>query len=268
VKGYGWKRMALLGRTASKASSLADELERLQEDDDTVQASQVRQVIRSLRRAERLAREVTRRDAVYTATQNATQARDSHPQERSSETMDDISMEDPQHPDRPQTKDYWKLSEILLKLDGRFTEDVADFGAFLKAIVDKESVLYVADQRALRFESFGLGPLAALWLDGFLIGNEWATEKQPKERDVYVIVESDGGIPDTTVYATKEEADAGWRGAIDSFTGGAQELIDGTAFGQYEGENKVDDVDGLYQVDFVSDGDSFELRRFEQRITL
>ncbi len=90
---------------------------------------------------------------------------------------------------RPEHPDFWKLSSIVLQLDGR-TEDESE-DAFDRGIkdarVDPQSVSYLSVQRALRaldvqtFEDLQANPqkmqllmvLSAIYLDGFTAGSIW-----------------------------------------------------------------------------------------------
>lgn len=89
---------------------------------------------------------------------------------------------------RPSSHDFWKLSQIVLKLDGRMDEAApADkreaFENTISEVIDIESASYMATQRALRA---GLPPtrenartlmlLATVWLDGLTIGLNYAKE--------------------------------------------------------------------------------------------
>ncbi len=76
---------------------------------------------------------------------------------------DDMSgdpLRDPRFPDRPQHPDFWRLSETVLKLDGKTQagEEATDITALN---VDVESALYMSQQRVgimLRELGFGDAP--------------------------------------------------------------------------------------------------------------
>lgn len=82
-------------------------------------------------------------------------------------------MEDgiPNHPGRPDHPDFWKLSEIILEMDGKFSEgEGEDFEAFIREQIDVDSVTYMALQRALRLQGRGLDSIAAIYLEAFIVG--------------------------------------------------------------------------------------------------
>lgn len=84
-------------------------------------------------------------------------------------------LRDARFPGRPQSADYWRISEVILWLDGQ-----ADAGVQVEAVVadavDLEAALYAGKQRALRAVGEplrGTRPvelLAGMWLDGFMAG--------------------------------------------------------------------------------------------------
>lgn len=93
-------------------------------------------------------------------------------------------MKDPNFFNRPDHPDFWRLSRLVRKHD----EDDAAFEAVVGAVVDLDSALYMADQRALR--SMAMLPtfdaatpaqrralLGALYLDAFMLGAAFAKDK-------------------------------------------------------------------------------------------
>lgn len=84
-------------------------------------------------------------------------------------------MKDEAYPNRPDHPDFWTLSKTVILMD----EDATMMG--FKWMVDilpmdMDSLIYVADQRALRAIQLGtLGP--SLWLDGFMTGARYRLHK-------------------------------------------------------------------------------------------
>jgi hypothetical protein len=83
-------------------------------------------------------------------------------------------------PDRPDHPDFWKLSEIVLGLDGAIEEAERTGGSdvfhdLATEHCDLRSQLYMATQRVQRF-LLELGPVdgamlaASAWIDGFQVG--------------------------------------------------------------------------------------------------
>lgn len=94
---------------------------------------------------------------------------------------------DPNFPNRPQHPDFWMLSKIILEMDG--LGDKSDtaldsvFVDFVKTVADPRSLMYLANQRALRVDMFEaprktrVDALAALYLEAILVGYKLAQEK-------------------------------------------------------------------------------------------
>jgi hypothetical protein len=89
-------------------------------------------------------------------------------------------------PNRPQHPDFWKLTEIILGLDGAVEagEDVNH--TRLGKAVDLTSVRYTSVQRAKRTLLFAkehswppVRALAAAWLDGFPTGHQLGVQDLP-----------------------------------------------------------------------------------------
>lgn len=78
---------------------------------------------------------------------------------------------------RPKHPDFWGLSEICIGQD----EAVADtpIQDLLRQVIDLESLVYVAEQRAGNIPLGGasrdraLAALEAAWIDGFMAGVKW-----------------------------------------------------------------------------------------------
>lgn len=82
---------------------------------------------------------------------------------------------DPDFPDRPQSQDYWRMVEVINRLDGEATEGGRGSGEVTAEYADPEAVMYMALQRAMRMENATRGAIpaelvAALWIDGFVAG--------------------------------------------------------------------------------------------------
>src|SRR4051812_38164089 len=87
---------------------------------------------------------------------------------------DDDLLRDPNHPDRPQHPDFWRLSEIILELDGKFSEEgMENFDDFVNGEVDLDSIMYMAMQRALRLRGRNLGSISAIYVEAFLVGRRF-----------------------------------------------------------------------------------------------
>lgn len=97
-------------------------------------------------------------------------------------------LQDPDFPDRPQHPDFWRLSEIILKQDGR-VEDIAsreDAEAFVPRMIqeqiDQNSLEYMSMMRAhrmvaaLREARLPFIPevaMTSMFLQGVLVGIEF-----------------------------------------------------------------------------------------------
>lgn len=90
--------------------------------------------------------------------------------------MDEL-FNDPRHPDRPQHPDFWRLSDVVLRQDGATQEEgEAGFLRILDETVDRDSLFYLAQQRAMIMVSqMGLPPsltpaLTTAYLSGVVLG--------------------------------------------------------------------------------------------------
>lgn len=84
-------------------------------------------------------------------------------------------------PGRPDHPDFWLLAEVVTNQDNK-SENVSTKEEQLGQVADPDSLLYVAQQRALR----ALGPkastgqlarMAAVWLDAFMAGAAFQAKK-------------------------------------------------------------------------------------------
>lgn len=100
-------------------------------------------------------------------------------------------------PGRPETEEFWWLSEILLESDGRCDEgEEGEFLKIIEEIIPIDTITYVAKQRALRVilrdapplpeallialvDPETLAALSAMFIDGFNVGHRYGT-KHPK----------------------------------------------------------------------------------------
>lgn len=89
-------------------------------------------------------------------------------------------------PNRPDTPDFWRLAAVVQDFDSA-TDDGTAFDRLVSPIIDTESLIYVAQQRALRASMAnpltGRRPiidevkLAAVWIDAFVAGAMYAKRK-------------------------------------------------------------------------------------------
>lgn len=82
---------------------------------------------------------------------------------------------DPAFPDRPQSLDYWRMVEVINRLDGESAEGGRGSADVTAEYADPEAVMYMGLQRAMRMEQATGGAIpahvvAALWMDGFVAG--------------------------------------------------------------------------------------------------
>lgn len=87
-------------------------------------------------------------------------------------------------PDRPDAPEFWKLSDVVLRNDARCSESEEGFEEVITEVIPIEVLTYMAEQRAMRV----IHPLAvlidpelfisltAMFMDGFLIGANYAKE--------------------------------------------------------------------------------------------
>lgn len=105
--------------------------------------------------------------------------------------MDDVFGAMPNRPNHP---DFWKLSEIILRLDGALEAAPPNkkqevFAALVAKRVDPDSLSYVALNRALRALGITskedvagsqklMAICSAMYLDGFTAGCEFSAKEQ------------------------------------------------------------------------------------------
>lgn len=95
---------------------------------------------------------------------------------------------------RPEGEEFWRLSEILLRLDAAAeTGGAAAFEAAIVAIVPIDVLTYVAQQRALRADLIlrqrGLridkavfDAIAAAWIDGAIMMATYEREREKQDK--------------------------------------------------------------------------------------
>lgn len=84
-------------------------------------------------------------------------------------------------PNRPNTREFWKLSEVVLQLDGA-AEAGESFDSLVQKVVDVDSLLYMAQQRVRGAIGPGSGvdyealvmKMTSIYLDGFMAGAGYA----------------------------------------------------------------------------------------------
>lgn len=85
-------------------------------------------------------------------------------------------------PGRPEHPDLMKLSDVILKLDGRATEGGESFEAIVGDVIDVKSLSYMAQQRIRwaypNISEEGASAMAAMFLNGFLAGFFWHDRKE------------------------------------------------------------------------------------------
>lgn len=96
---------------------------------------------------------------------------------------DDLSEGAPrQRPDHP---DFWKLASIMLQMDAMAGESSGDLDTLISGMIDERSLAYMAFQRGLRGvlnemdHAYGL---AAIWVEGFVVGTQWQRDRQEAEK--------------------------------------------------------------------------------------
>lgn len=102
---------------------------------------------------------------------------------RDGDSGDDF-MDGDKFPDRPNTPDFWRLSDTVLQQDGA-TEDT-DIEDIVAGRCDLGSLAYMATQRASGVLGEWAHPdavakLAAVWMDGFLAGQGFESKGGHRE---------------------------------------------------------------------------------------
>lgn len=78
-------------------------------------------------------------------------------------------------PNRPQHQDFANLAMLMTALDDR--ADAPEGEKIITEVIDGETLVYAAQQRAGRAQVFGVSG-AALWMDAFVTGARWQEQKQ------------------------------------------------------------------------------------------
>jgi hypothetical protein len=91
-------------------------------------------------------------------------------------------LRDPRFPERPQSEDFWKLSEILLKHDGAAGEGEGVESVIHRYLDDEDALIYMATHRAMRITSDPetRALLAAIFIDGFMAGAAFTKSDSPR----------------------------------------------------------------------------------------
>lgn len=97
-------------------------------------------------------------------------------------------LNDPRFPDRPQHPDFWRLSEVIVRIDGAATEGGESVEDLMG--VDLESFMYFAQHRVRRARDLARHPsrpfgaeslevlLMTLYMDAFALGKGFAEAQQ------------------------------------------------------------------------------------------
>lgn len=59
-------------------------------------------------------------------------------------------LRDERFPDRPQTPDFWRMVDVVNKLDGDATEGGKSMPEILAGLVDTASLMYMAEQKSVQ----------------------------------------------------------------------------------------------------------------------
>lgn len=90
-------------------------------------------------------------------------------------------------PRRPTHPDFWVLSRIIIDQDNRAEGHAVPFEELISQVVDAQSVIYMASQRAMRARMLlTSGPierrLTSLWLDAFMAGAAFQKAKDERKK--------------------------------------------------------------------------------------
>lgn len=77
-------------------------------------------------------------------------------------------LRDERFPDRPQTEDFWRLSDAVLQNDAIATEQGIE--AAMKGLIDIDSAVYMGVQRAGMAGMIHDPRVVSMWLDGVALG--------------------------------------------------------------------------------------------------
>jgi hypothetical protein len=117
-------------------------------------------------------------------------------------------LKDPRWPDRPQHRDFWRMSECILRIDGQATEGGESVEDILG--VDMNSFMYVAKSRTdMARERIGMLParpggqlemlLMSVYMDAFALGKLYAEhpstryEEEASASDPLSVLLAEGG---------------------------------------------------------------------------
>jgi hypothetical protein len=83
---------------------------------------------------------------------------------------------------RPDHPDFWKLSNVVIQIDA-MAEQHQGFAEIVGAVIDIDSVTYMAEQRAIRAMGPNASPatmslIGATWIDGFMAGINYQKERE------------------------------------------------------------------------------------------
>lgn len=94
---------------------------------------------------------------------------------------------------RPESPDFWSLSEIILQMDGKFEENPSQktFTDLVNSRCDLDSITYMAFQRAFRILNIStskealdkfeqVSKLTALYIEAFVVGSTFEERKQQR----------------------------------------------------------------------------------------
>lgn len=97
-------------------------------------------------------------------------------------------LRDPRFPDRPQHPDFWRISQVVLELDGNASEGNMSVSEIVADLVDEKSLIYMTEQRALWAKqnlpglTLAYGPaLGAIWATAFTAGIRFQQEGGHRE---------------------------------------------------------------------------------------
>lgn len=116
-------------------------------------------------------------------------------------------------PNRPDTPDFWRLSAVLIDQDA-YADDPQPgvrVDERITQVIDPASLLYAANQRALRAialldMSAPVSALGAIWVDAFLAGTEYQARKSAELKDG----EDEGPHADDPDDGWRDKYTAGW----------------------------------------------------------
>lgn len=104
-------------------------------------------------------------------------------------------MFDPKdYPHRPDHPDFWRLSELVLQMDGRAIEDPARAQKMVADIIDPHTLAYMATQRAMLLlgvqtqqqaapRRTEIMRLASVYYESFILGARYQARYNKKDAD-------------------------------------------------------------------------------------